>query len=116
MAGAQSCEAAKERLLVSKLLDFTPGLQCCLRCGRLLTDRVLHDALEDPVLATIRAEHPEWRSIDGNCGPCVEQYRSLLRDRQTREDRVAEREARRFRPVWISKLLGRKGQLAEYAQ
>jgi len=35
-------------------------MQCCLICGRTLTDREVHDALEEQVLKSIRDEHPEW--------------------------------------------------------
>lgn len=75
---------------MGELLNLTPGLQCCLRCRRLLTDRALHDALEEPVLASIRAGHPEWVGSDGVCQPCVREYRSLLSDRQTRSGRQRE--------------------------
>ena len=63
---------------------LTPGLQCCLRCGRLLTDRALHDALEEPVLDSIRARHPEWAAPGGACQPCVREYRRLLERRHAR--------------------------------
>ena len=63
---------------------ITPGLQCCLICGRTLSDRVAHDSVEEVALAAIRAEHPEWSESPGACTPCVEQYRSLLRRRKER--------------------------------
>ena len=37
-----------------------PAFQCCLVCGRTLTDRALRDESEGRVLAAIRSEHPEW--------------------------------------------------------
>lgn len=85
--------------------ELTPGLQCCLLCGRTLTDRALHDALEEPVLAAIRAEHPEWSGVDGVCEPCVEHYRRLLRERLTREESTRVQTEPR-RPNWLSRLFG----------
>ncbi|MGB8511023.1 MAG: hypothetical protein WCD76_21815 [Pyrinomonadaceae bacterium] len=82
---------------------ITPGLQCCLLCGRTLTDRALHDALEQPALDAIRAEHPEWSSVDGACQPCVDYYRELLRERMTREERASAPPVKR-RPNWLAKL------------
>ena len=73
---------------MSEIVSVTPGLQCCLLCGRVLTDRALHDRLEEPVLASIRAEHPEWTGTDGACVPCVRVYRKLLEERVTRAERV----------------------------
>ncbi|HEX8144566.1 MAG TPA: hypothetical protein VF553_18505 [Pyrinomonadaceae bacterium] len=92
---------------MSEILDLTPGLQCCLRCGRLLTDRALHDALEEPVLASIRAEHPEWTRPDEVCQPCIGQYRRLLDERQTRSERLLEAQQSR-RPSWMSRWLDRQ--------
>lgn len=87
--------------------ELTPGLQCCLRCGRIITDRALHDSIEEPALAAIRDEHPEWAATaTGTCQPCVGEYRKLLIDRQTRAGR-AERTARTGdeRPKgWLSAL------------
>jgi hypothetical protein len=85
------------------------GWQCCLLCGRTLTDRALHDALEEPVLAAIRAEHPEWSSVDGACQPCVNHYRNLLRERLTREARLEVETQSRW-PTWASKLFGYRGR------
>ena len=48
-----------------EMMDVTPGLQCCLLCGRTLTDRALHDRMEEPVINFIRKEHPKWASADG---------------------------------------------------
>lgn len=73
-----------------EMMDVTPGLQCCLLCGRTLTDRALHDRLEEPVINSIRKEHPEWASADGACAPCVNAYRKLLDDRLTRNERLRE--------------------------
>ena len=71
-------------------------LQCCLVCGRTLTERALHDELEGLVLAAIRAEHPEWAEGGEACEPCVAHYRRLLRGRVTREQRLRERSRRRW--------------------
>lgn len=62
------------------------ALQCCLTCGRTLTDREQHDALEASVLEGIRAEHPEWADAEGNCAPCVTHYRALLKARVVRAE------------------------------
>jgi hypothetical protein len=86
------------------------GWQCCLLCGRTLTDRALHDALEEPVLAAIRAEHPEWSSVDGACQPCVNHYRNLLRERLTREARLHVKPESRW-PIWANKLFGTRWRL-----
>lgn len=67
--------------------DVTPGLQCCLVCGRTVLNRELHDSFEQPALAAIRAEHPEWAEGEGACAPCVEQYRELVRRRNERVER-----------------------------
>ena len=69
---------------MDEILDLTPGLQCCLRCGRVLTDRALHDALEEPVLASLRANHPELAGNAEECRPCLEEYRGLLGSRLAR--------------------------------
>ena len=58
--------------------DTTPGLQCCVMCGRKLTDRSLHDSLEQAVLAPIRAEHPEWVDANRVCELCIRKYRMIL--------------------------------------
>jgi hypothetical protein len=77
---------------VKEILDLTPGLQCCLRCRRVLTNRALHDALEEPVLASIRAAHSEINSADV-CQPCIEEYRNLLKDRETRSGRLSDEDS-----------------------
>jgi hypothetical protein len=86
------------------------GLQCCLLCGRVLTDRVLHDRLEEPALASIRAEHPEWASLDGACAPCVDAYRKLLADRITRDERLRQQAESRRWWVRVGRLFGRDQQ------
>lgn len=73
-----------------------PALQCCLLCGRTLTDRAAHDALEERVLEAIRAEHPDWESDDEACQPCVTHYRSLIKGRASRSERLREEEYRRL--------------------
>lgn len=94
---------------VDEILELTPGLQCCLRCRRVLTDRALHDALEEPVLASIRTHYPELASPNQACQPCIEEYRSLLNDRRTRSERVREAE-RSPRPLWMNRWLRRGHQ------
>ena len=79
--------------------------QCCLVCGRTLTDRAQHDELEGRVLASIRSEHPEWAGGDGGCERCVARYRELLRERLTREERLRELSSRR--PAWLERLARR---------
>jgi hypothetical protein len=64
------------------------ALQCCLICGRTLTDRDSHDKLEESVLRTIRAEHPEWIEVNGACEACIFYYRKFLKERATREETV----------------------------
>ncbi len=90
---------------MSEILNLTPGLQCCLLCGRTLTDRALHDRLEESVLASIRAEHPEWSDGDGACQPCIQHYRKLLSERMGRAERLRA-PARRRIPRWMVHLLG----------
>lgn len=73
---------------MNDVIEVTPGLQCCLLCGRTLTDRALHDRLEEPVINAIRLEHPEWAGAgDGTCAPCLSAYRKLLEGRITRAER-----------------------------
>lgn len=97
---------------MNEILDLTPGLQCCLRCGRTLTDRALHDSLEEPLLASIRAGHADEVSPNEVCQPCVEEYRSLLKDRETRSLRVDETaEARR--PSFLSRWFERRASGAQ---
>ena len=75
----------------------TPSaLQCCLLCGRTLTDREGHDALEQQVLKSIRDEHPEWTDESGACEPCVNHFRQLLEERVTREERALAALRRRW--------------------
>jgi hypothetical protein len=72
------------------------AMQCCLICGRTLTDRRVHDALEEQVLKSIGSEHPEWTNGSGACEPCIKHYRQLLDDRSTREERVLAGSRRRW--------------------
>ena len=98
--------------LMSEIMEITFGLQCCLRCGRTLTDRALHDMMEEPVIASIRAEHPEWWGEDEHCQPCVEEYRKLLAGRLTRSEAAATSATERGRaPQWLSRLLNRSKTL-----
>jgi hypothetical protein len=92
--------------------DIPTGLQCCLFCGRLLTDRVLHDAIEAPALAAFRAVHPELWSADEDCEPCVEEYRNLLEERKTRSERVKAATAS-WVPAWLGRLVGRQSNEGE---
>lgn len=91
---------------MEEVLEFTPGLQCCVRCGRVLVDRRLHDRLEEPILSAIQNEHPEWVAADGACVPCVSRYREILNDRVRRDEekeRLAEEKVKQpF--VWLSQL------------
>lgn len=91
---------------MEEVLEFTPGLQCCIRCGRLLIDRRLHDRLEEPILSAIQNEHPEWVTADGACRPCVSRYREILNDRIRRDEeqqRLTEQKAKQ-RFAWLSSL------------
>jgi bacterioferritin-associated ferredoxin len=94
-------------LSVNEILDLTPALQCCLRCRRLLTDRVLHDAMEEPVLASIRAGHSELASPNETCQPCIEEYRNLLKEREVRSLGLSA-EAKLRRPSLIARLFERR--------
>jgi hypothetical protein len=97
-----------EVLVMNRFSELTPGLQCCLRCGRILTDRALHDGLEEPALDSIRISHPEWASGAGvDCQPCVNEYRRLLGDRLIRFESVGEDVAKTWLPARVGKLLGR---------
>jgi len=60
----------------------------CRRCGRVVTKREQHEALEARVLESIRAEHPEWAGADGHDAPHEEHYRKLLRLRRRRRART----------------------------
>ncbi|MCA1616387.1 MAG: hypothetical protein LC800_20275 [Acidobacteria bacterium] len=82
------------------------AVQCCLVCGRTLTERALHDELEGRALAGIRSEHPEWAGEDGSCERCVAHYRKLLQERLTREERVRELSQPRW-PEWLKRLARR---------
>ncbi|MFN2456149.1 MAG: hypothetical protein ABR577_18245 [Pyrinomonadaceae bacterium] len=94
--------------MVNEVFDVTPGLQCCVRCGRVLTDRALHDSIEERVLDSIRADHSEWIQADGACQPCLSEYRRLLVNRQTRAEQLREEEAKTMRlPTWVGKIFGR---------
>lgn len=93
--------------------ELKQGWQCCLLCGRTLTDRAAHDRLEQPVLAVIRAEHPEWVNESEACAPCVSHYRKLLHERMTRssssEEAHVENSVRRL-PQWIGGLFARNAR------
>jgi hypothetical protein len=93
---------------MSEIIELTPGLQCCLRCGRVLTNRGLHDALEEPVLASIRAGRTGAEGSAETCQPCLEEYRNLLNGRESRSERLRE-EDNRSRLPWLSRWLGRRG-------
>ncbi|HEX8422202.1 MAG TPA: hypothetical protein VF634_02260 [Pyrinomonadaceae bacterium] len=92
---------------MSENIELTPGLQCCLRCGRTLTDRTLHDAFEEPVLASLSAGRGGVAGgAVGGCQPCIEEYRSLLNKRQTRAERLVEES--RGGLNWVGKWLGKR--------
>lgn len=90
---------------MKEILNLTPGLQCCLLCGRTLTDRALHDRLEEPILASIQAEHPEWSDGDGTCLRCVQHYRKFLSERVARAERLRA-PVRRRTARWMVRLFG----------
>jgi len=100
---------------MNEAAELTPGLQCCLRCGRVLTDRALHDSMEESMLYAIRARHPEWaQETPGEaggeeCQPCLSEYRRLLSDRQTRaEERLrAAAQPGGWLPLWVNRMLSR---------
>ncbi len=92
---------------MNEVFEVTPGLQCCVRCGRVLTDRALHDSIEERVLDSIRADHSEWVQADGACQPCLGEYRRLLVNRRTRSEQLREEAARTRIPVWLGKMFGR---------
>lgn len=90
--------------------ETSAALQCCVLCHRTLTDRAQHEALEESVLATLRAEHPEWArgaAADGVRQASVEYYRALLKQRAERAEsnrrlesiKMQRRRARRER--WL---------------
>jgi len=65
-----------------------PIMQCCLVCGRTLTNRAAHEALEESVLEAISAEHPEWVNEDGICARCITHYQAFLKARISRSERL----------------------------
>lgn len=78
------------------------ALQCCLLCGRTITEREQHDALEASVLHTIRVEHPEWNEADGVCAACITYYRALLKARVQRADMLPAEQVRKDkRNAWL---------------
>ena len=87
--------------------DVPTGLQCCLFCGRLLTDRELHDSIEAPALAAFVSVHPELYSGDDACQPCFEEYRNLLEERKTRSERIKAATAS-WVPGWLGRFVGRQ--------
>ncbi len=100
---------------MNEATELTPGLQCCMRCGRVLTDRALHDSMEESMLYAIRARHPEWAQkttgeageASGECQPCLNEYRRLLSDRQTRAERMLAAEPGGWMPSWVNRMLSR---------
>ena len=111
-----------ETQMMSEATELAPGLQCCLRCGRVLTDRALHDSMEESMLYAIRARHPEWaqpqpqqqgaadetREAGGECQPCLSEYRRLLGDRRTRAaERLRSPEPGGWMPSWVNRMLSR---------
>lgn len=74
------------------MIELTQGLQCCLRCGRVLTDRTLHDLFEDAALEGIRAGRGDGAPDEEVCEPCVRDFRTLLRRRRTRSASQGVRE------------------------
>lgn len=68
-------------------------LQCCTICGRTISDRELHETLENHIIDAIGQEHPEWMESDGACARCVEHYRRILARRR-------EPPIRRSAPWW----------------
>lgn len=83
---------------------MSTSLQCCLICGRTLTDRALHDELEEAVLATIRAEHPQWVDAGGACEPCAKHYRELLKARLTHVNKIGVSRRGRYQQ-WLAGLV-----------
>ncbi len=94
---------------MSEIIELTQGLQCCLWCQRTLTNRSLHDQLEEPVLASIRTAHPEWLGENGSYKLCLEEYRKLLADRLMRAEVLAASASDHRIPGWFSRVLGRNG-------
>ena len=85
-------------------MDTSSSLQCCVLCGRMLTDRSLHDDLERAILAAIRSEHPEWVDANGICELCIRKYRMLLEQRRRRVEDAREKAGR---PKWLARLIRR---------
>jgi hypothetical protein len=96
-----------ERKAVLTDAQVPTGLQCCLFCGRVLTDRALHDAMEAPALAAFRSVHPELWSDNDACVPCFEEYRNLLEERKTRSERIKAATAS-WVPQWLGRFVGRQ--------
>lgn len=93
---------------LAKQITTPLAAQCCLVCGRTLTDRKAHEALEEQVLKSIRDEHPEWANRSGACEPCISHYRQILKERATREERVlaaSRRQWPRFVIVFSTKVI-----------
>lgn len=91
---------------MNEVYEVTAGLQCCLLCGRTLTNRALHDRLEEPIIAAIRREHRGWAGADETCAPCVSAYRELLDGRLTRAARLDAVRAERGWRARINRFLG----------
>lgn len=96
---------------MNEMPELTPGLQCCLRCGRVLTDRALHDSMEESMLYAIRARHPEWAQkkadeASEDCQPCLSEYRRLLNDRHTRAE-LLRAEPGGWMLAWVNRMFGR---------
>ena len=89
--------------------DITSGLQCCLICGRTVSDRELHDSFEERALASIRAEHPEWAATGVPCAPCVELYRAMLRERAGRAE-LPPRPSGSLFPRFLRRLVEKGGR------
>lgn len=86
---------------MNEMYEVTAGLQCCLLCGRTLTDRTLHDRLEEPIIAAISREHRGWAGADETCARCVSAYRELLDGRLTRAARL---DAARVERGWRARI------------
>lgn len=77
----------------------------------MLTDRALHDAFEEPVLASIRAGRGGTSgkvSGDGECQPCIEEYRALLNRRETRAEQFVEASDGGSRLPRVGRWLGKR--------
>lgn len=81
----------------------------------MLTDRALHDALEEPVLASIQAGRGVVADgAGGECQPCIAEYRNFLNKRQARAERPLEA-SRGGRLPWLGKWLGKRAAAATRA-